>query len=50
MTTDLIEQAKLNLVSNYLVVQFIYEYNRVKGVSYIVSGRRVGHRVMYRRK
>ena len=45
--TDLIEQAKLNLEFDYLIVQFIYECNRAKGISYIVSGRRVGHRVMY---
>ena len=33
-------KAKLNLESDYLVVQFIYEYNRAKGISYIVSGQR----------
>ena len=47
MTIDLVEQAKSNLVSDYLIVQFIYEYSRAKGISYIVSGQRVGHRVMY---
>ena len=33
-------QAKSNLESNYLIVQFIYEFSRAKGISYIVSGRR----------
>ena len=41
------EQSKLNLESDYLIVQVIYEYCRVKGISYIVVGQRVGHRVMY---
>ena len=41
MMIDLVEQAKSNLESDYLVVQFIYEYSRVKGISYIVSGQRV---------
>ena len=35
---NLIEQSKSNLESDYLVVQFIYEYRRAKGISYIVSG------------
>ena len=34
------EQSKLNLEFGYLIVQFIYEYCRAKGISYIVSGRR----------
>ena len=33
-----VEQSKLNLEFNYLIVQFIYKYCRVKGISYIVSG------------
>ena len=33
-------QFKSNLEFDYLVVQFIYEYRRAKGISYIVSGRR----------
>ena len=33
-------QAKLNLESDYLIVQFIYEFGRAKGILYIVSGRR----------
>ena len=33
-------QAKSNLKSDYLIVQFIYEFSRAKGISYIVSGRR----------
>ena len=37
-TIDLVEQAKLNLEFNYLIVQFIYEYCRAKGISYIVTG------------
>ena len=37
---DLVEQAKLNLESDYLIVQFIYEYSRVKSISYIVMGQR----------
>ena len=36
--TDLIEQAKSNLEFDYLIVRFIYECNRAKGISYIVSG------------
>ena len=32
------EQSKLNLESNYLIVQFIYKYSRVKGILYIVMG------------
>ena len=36
-TIDLIEQAKSNLESNYLIVQFIYEYSRVEGISYMYS-------------
>ena len=32
--------SKSNLESDYLIVQFIYEFSRVKGISYIVSGRR----------
>ena len=47
---DLVEQAKLNLESDYLIVQFISEYSRAKSILYIVSGQRVGHRVMYQRK
>ena len=39
------EQSKSNLESNYLIVQFIYEYNRVKGILYIVTWWRDGHRV-----
>ena len=30
--------SKSNLEFNYLIVQFIYEYRRAKGISYIVSG------------
>ena len=37
-TMDLVEQAKSNLESDYLIVQVIYKYHRVKGISYIVSG------------
>ena len=33
-----LEQSKLNLEFNYLIVQFIYECNRAKGISYIVTG------------
>ena len=33
-------QAKSNLESDCLIVQFIYELGRAKGISYIVSGRR----------
>ena len=33
-------KVKLNLESDYLIVQFIYECNRAKGISYIVSGQR----------
>ena len=32
------EQSKLNLESDYLIVQVIYECRRAKGISYIVSG------------
>ena len=32
------EQSKSNLEFNYLIVQFIYKYSRVKGISYIVMG------------
>ena len=32
--------SKSNLESNYLIVQFIYECSRAKGISYIVAGRR----------
>ena len=32
------EQGKSNLESDYLVVQVIYEYRRVKGISYMVTG------------
>ena len=39
-TIDLVEQVKSNLESDYLMVQFIYEYSRVKGISYIVMGQR----------
>ena len=38
---------KLDLASDYLIVKSIYRYSRAKGISYIVSGQRVGHRVMY---
>ena len=31
-------QAKSNLEFDYLIVQFIYESSRAKGISYIVSG------------
>ena len=44
------EQSKSNLEFDYLIVQVIYEYCRAKGISYIVSGHRVGHRVMYQRR
>ena len=33
-------QAKSNLESDYLIVQFIYEFGRAKGISYIVPGQR----------
>ena len=33
-------QSKSNLESDYLIVQFIYESGRAKGILYIVSGRR----------
>ena len=33
-------QCTINLVFDYLIVQFIYEYDRVKGVLYIVAGQR----------
>ena len=32
------DSSKSNLESDYLIVQFIYEYSRAKGISYIVSG------------
>ena len=32
------EQGKSNLESDYLIVQVIYEYRRVKGISYMVTG------------
>ena len=44
------ESSKSNLESDYLMVQVIYEYHRVKGILYIVTGQRVGHRAMYQRK
>ena len=31
-------QVKSNLEFDYLIVQFIYEFSRVRGISYIVSG------------
>ena len=34
------EQSKSNLEFDYLIVQVIYESCRVKGISYIVAGRR----------
>ena len=36
----MIQVSKLNLEFDYLMVQFIYEYRRAKGISYIVIGRR----------
>ena len=33
-------KAKSNLESDYLIVQFIYEFGRAKGISYIVPGQR----------
>ena len=33
-------KVKSNLESNYLIVQFIYECNRAKGILYIVTGQR----------
>ena len=32
------EPSKSNLESDYLIVQFIYKFNRAEGISYIVSG------------
>ena len=32
------DSSKSNLESDYLIVQFIYEQHRAKGILYIVSG------------
>ena len=41
-TIDLVEQAKLNLESDYPIVQFIYEDHRAKTISYMYSNRAKG--------
>ena len=40
-----LEQTKSNLESDYLLVQFIYVSSWAKGVTNIVTGQRVSHRV-----